>query len=474
MENENTMTLRDTTGLLSEPHANPDMGAIIAQSAGAETIVRGKDTTVHHLPTVIPAKSPTAAGQTVSTVPAVAAKPVAKYVRPPLNPGKTIAETGEITRKWRKHECVQDLLACLRFRRPKGGATETRFIREHLDNLPTSFYQDECGNIYTIVGQDSPTVLWSCHTDSVHRMEGEQAVVVDGDWIRLPENSKSNCLGADDMAGIWLFRNMIKAGVPGLYIFHYGEESGGIGSGYIADKHPEYLAGIQMAIAFDRRNFTDVITHQAGGRCCSDEFAESLAKLLPGDYKPSPQGIFTDTANYITLIPECTNVSVGYFDEHSSSERLNIPHILALRDSLCGITQADLDALVIKRDPKAPDMDEDDFWGMGAYGYVGGGRYGYRGGSGRAKERADGVFRGKYGGRFQHLGSAYDVEDQFELDDQPSRDVETLIADSSYIPSSMHELCEEFPTTLAKVLIEYGFSVDELWDEMSRMQERRR
>ena len=40
--------------------------------------------------------------------------------------------------------------------------------------------------------------------------------------------------------------------------------------------------------------------------------------------------IFTDTANFVDYIPECTNISVGYFEEHSSKEYQNITFLTQL------------------------------------------------------------------------------------------------------------------------------------------------
>ena len=45
-------------------------------------------------------------------------------------------------------------------------------------------------------------------------------------------------------------REMILAGIPGLYVFHRNEESGGAGSDWIARETPWELHGIKAAIAF--------------------------------------------------------------------------------------------------------------------------------------------------------------------------------------------------------------------------------
>lgn len=222
----------------------------------------------------------------------------------------------------------------LRYKRPHGSSTECVFIHKFLDCLP-GIYSDIAGNRIVRIGE-SP-ILWSCHTDTVHKKEGLQKIFYKKNMLR----SDSNCLGADDAAGIWLMIKMIRRKVPGLYIFHRGEEVGGIGSTHIATNSPELLSGSKYAIALDRRGYTDVITHQ-GSRCCSDKFAESLAKELDMAYTASTRGSFTDTANYTSIIGECTNLSVGYFSQHSMLESLDGKFLIKLLASLVSLNQNNL------------------------------------------------------------------------------------------------------------------------------------
>ena len=231
----------------------------------------------------------------------------------------------------------------LSLRRPHGSQTEKDFVRDIID--PCGVRADAIGNRILRIG--SAPILWSAHTDTMHKHGGTQAIRRDGDSILLAKKSDSDCLGADDGAGIWLMLEMIAARVEGLYIFHRGEEVGGIGSAFIARETPELLDGIQAAIALDRKGYDSVITHQYG-RCCSESFALSLAKELGFHYVPDSTGLFTDTANYTELVPECTNISVGYHHAHSKQESLDFGFLVALRDSLLRL---DLSALTIERDP---------------------------------------------------------------------------------------------------------------------------
>lgn len=240
---------------------------------------------------------------------------------------------------------IATLVEMLRYRRPHNSKSERKFINRFL--RPLGAEEDDFGNLYLKIG-DSPRVLWSAHTDSVHRTPGKQRVVLDGTKLRLATGETSNCLGADNAAGVWILREMIFARVPGLYIFHRLEESGGQGSEHFATHNRHLLDGIEAAIAFDRRNTSSIITHQWGGRTASDAFAKSLAKIIGMGHKPDDGGTFTDTASYQDLIPECTNVSVGFSGEHSAAETLDLDYIYDLRQAMVGFDESQL---IIKRDP---------------------------------------------------------------------------------------------------------------------------
>ena len=62
-------------------------------------------------------------------------------------------------------------------------------------------------------------------------------------------------------------------------------------------------------------------------------------------------GVFTDTAEYVHLIPECLNISIGYQSEHTSKETLDLNYVMALRDKIVSI-QWDKIALPVERKPE--------------------------------------------------------------------------------------------------------------------------
>lgn len=259
-----------------------------------------------------------------------------------------------------------ELAQMLTYCRPHGSKTERQFIAKYL--VPLGMQFDKFGNAYKQIG-DNPTVMWSCHTDTVHTTKGFQKIIY---WpgknsgeiyfgVDLNQKGKrSSCLGADDTCGIWLMTEMIKANVPGLYIFHRAEEVGGKGSGWIAEHNKTALAGIKFAIAFDRRGYKSIITYQRSKRCCSDDFAKSLAAQLGMGHTTDTTGSFTDTASYVDLIAECTNVSVGYDGAHTSTEDVNVDYLFRLRNALLKL---DISKLVEKRKPGENDRLSTTYYG---------------------------------------------------------------------------------------------------------------
>lgn len=245
---------------------------------------------------------------------------------------------------------LKRLTDILELRREAGSNTEDDFVVSVLDPIP-NMQQDDFGNRFLRIGE--APILWSCHTDTVTRGEGKQALKWDGDILKLDQGKPGQCLGADDGAGLWLMLEMIDAKKEGLYVFHREEEIGGNGSASFRTTHAELLGKMDYAIAFDRRKTGSIITHQRGGRCCSDTFGTALANLLNGaveglEYKLDTGGSFTDTANYTKIIAECTNVSVGYDKEHGPLESLDVAHLLRLRAALLKI---DVSTLPVERDP---------------------------------------------------------------------------------------------------------------------------
>ena len=257
------------------------------------------------------------------------------------------------------YHSVRGLLAILSWKRPFDTDGEELFARTYLDPIP-GMTQDTFRNRMLHIPHKDGTasrVMFASHIDTCHREEGYQrlAIILDetGRPFARTRKGEGNCLGADDGTGVWLMLEMIAAKRPGKYFFHRGEEVGCKGSRWIVANNPDALANIDAAIAFDRRDFTNIITHQGGERGCSEAFATSLAAQLPG-FKADPTGLYTDTKQYFRKISECTNISVGYQDQHGPLERQYLDFADSIRTALLAL---DTTTLTIARDPSTTEYD---------------------------------------------------------------------------------------------------------------------
>jgi hypothetical protein len=218
-------------------------------------------------------------------------------------------------------------------------------LHSTVDGLQT----DEFGNLFIKIGESD--VMFTSHLDTATSALSPVKHVIEENIIKTDGTS---ILGADDKAGVTIMLYMIKNNIPGLYYFFLGEEVGCIGSKKVAEvQKKEKIEGINKVVSFDRRGTSSIITHQTSRRCCSEEFGEALSKQFNEvestfDYKNDDTGVLTDSVQFISIYPECTNISVGYYSEHTFSERQDIDHLTKLAEACLKVNWAELP---VKRDP---------------------------------------------------------------------------------------------------------------------------
>lgn len=255
-------------------------------------------------------------------------------------------------------------------------------------------YVDKKGNFVVRIGLDgkfqpadakenTSSMMFSAHMDTVCDVDGKylsRKSKVGQYLLTVPESAsdkdqgyvygalrgapkkggiptyESFTLGADDKAGCYIMCKMIEAKMPGLYVFHVGEECGCIGSNFIKDNTPELLKGITHCIAFDRAGYTDVVAHQRCERTASIKCTDEIAKRLNANinsayqqYKSDIHGVYTDSAVYYKLVPECINISVGYDHQHGDSEVLD--YYFLCSHLLPAVLKTDWQTLPADRDP---------------------------------------------------------------------------------------------------------------------------
>jgi len=302
------------------------------------------------------------------------------------------------------------LIEMLAYKRPQGSDTQKDFCIEYLH--PVFGKPDRDGNYIKSIGT-KPNIAFTAHHDTVHMDDGIQVVVVQNDIAKLSANSTSNCLGADCTTGIWLILEMIRNKIPGLYLIHSGEEIGCVGSKALVKRNPKWLNNLDAVISFDRKGTKDIITHQMDHRTCSDAFADSLSRALGMGHEPDPTGFFTDSNEYAYKVKECTNLSVGYYSQHSKAETQDLFYANSLLNALL---TADWGSLVFARDPSVVEYAYENTSASGRNWY----------------DRGPAIYQ-------DYIASDWD---------------------------ELTELVAEYPSQVANILKTYGLTIDDIIDEI--------
>lgn len=216
----------------------------------------------------------------------------------------------------------------LAYHRPHGSKAIDK-LAEHIAAMLSEHgiesWEDSAGNLWADARKDGAIpVLFSAHLDTVARAAGRIETKIRKKRI-VHTNGKS-ILGADDGAGCAIICALACAGVPGLYLWTQGEETGGHGMRYALKHNSEQFAGVQCAIAVDRRGQKDICGYQAGDNHASQEFVSALASQL-GMGHGWADGVFTDNSLLLGRIPEIVNISAGYEAEHTPKESLDLNYL---------------------------------------------------------------------------------------------------------------------------------------------------
>ena len=242
-----------------------------------------------------------------------------------------------------KHQIIQDFIRLTQYVYPY------KYEHEIESLIDCQLKKDLFGNYYFKIG-NTPSTMFTSHFDTVGSIKKKVTHVFDGDIIRTDGKT---ILGADDKSGVALMLHMIRNHIEGLYYFFIGEEVGRVGSRSLSKEFNSSIIcrNITKVISFDRKGVDSIITHQMGTRCASISFSKELANQLNSieetfRYKLDDTGVFTDSYSFLNQINECTNISVGYYFQHTNQEYQSMNHLIKLGNTLCKI---DWENLTVKR-----------------------------------------------------------------------------------------------------------------------------
>lgn len=143
-------------------------------------------------------------------------------------------------------------------------------------------------------------------------------IEIDGEIIRLSQNSLAKCLGGDDRCGVYTALQLIDLNAPFGFAFFCDEEIGCIGSSRLA-KDIDENENITAFIGLDRRGLDNVAVY---GYNNSD-----LINLFENEGYIQVDGSITDVAvlsEQSSRNLACVNLSIGYYNEHTKMEFINI------------------------------------------------------------------------------------------------------------------------------------------------------
>ena len=134
-------------------------------------------------------------------------------------------------------------------------------------------------------------------------------------------------LGADDRAGIFAILQIIQSGLRPSIILTTDEERGGLGAQKLSKK-PCPISNLKYLIQLDRKGTNDCVFYD----CLNPQFMKYIEEF--GFVEKV--GSFSDISFLMPAWQICgVNLSVGYYDEHSVAETLNINSLFRTIDIVC-------------------------------------------------------------------------------------------------------------------------------------------
>jgi hypothetical protein len=187
----------------------------------------------------------------------------------------------------------------------------SRFVQWELKKMGIPFKVDSNHQIYRF--NKSPMI--SSHMDQVRYAkpcskvwETKNTIIGDGN------------LGADDKNGVFLILETLKK-FPGLsFIFSCQEEIGQPLLMDLLDNNEDELTDIPYCLVLDRRGKADIIGTY--NQYCEDDFETQVEKIASQFGYAINYGVWSD-ADVISEYLACVNLSVGYYNAHSTIEHTN-------------------------------------------------------------------------------------------------------------------------------------------------------
>lgn len=189
------------------------------------------------------------------------------------------------------------------------------------------------GNLICIDKPETPCLV--AHMDTVNDSAMSTPIIESGGFLYR----KNTILGADDRAGCQIIHNHFN---NCNFILTVDEESGGLGAEVVGDTpYIQQLVNdmkVPCLLEFDRRGNSDIVGIY--NDYCDERLSDAIQAIAP-DYTDAT-GTFTDIDRLKPLGLQGVNLSVGYYDQHTNREKLNLKEFARAdklaKDLLKGLT----------------------------------------------------------------------------------------------------------------------------------------
>lgn len=208
-------------------------------------------------------------------------------------------------------------------------------VINYLKSWNKNLKQDEYGNLYII---NPWTPLLSAHMDTVQRED-------DTIWMPHIHINKKKWTISYTNSIIWWDDKCWIALAMELYekywdrvslLFSRQEEVGHLWASDFCRNHSDLLKQCKYCLVLDRRNAWDIISSDNG--YCSKEFEDEIYRCTKDfGYKPT-HWLLSDADAYSKYI-NCVNLSVWYYNAHTSNEYIVIEELKNAFNAVCNIIE---------------------------------------------------------------------------------------------------------------------------------------
>ena len=211
----------------------------------------------------------------------------------------------------------------------QGDAKIIEYIKRFVNSNKLRYTEDKYGNIYVEKGNSSTYPCIVSHVDTVHSLESAFMIKKVGyKWYAFnPNTMRQAGIGGDDKVGVFMCLSLLKDCENIKVVFYRDEEGGCKGSTQSILHNKEWYKDCSFLLACDRRGRSDLILDTAGcsNLMVSDEFQNDFDHIFEKYNFTKGSGTVSDATNMFEkgINISCLNVSVGYYNPHTSYEYID-------------------------------------------------------------------------------------------------------------------------------------------------------